>query len=172
MTTTKNLISLRGYMQPLHIKDVSFINFSGIKGWIPGYYWMSWCLNWEVNMDMKRDLNTKDAYFSYLLRIWRLENDAGSLSTKESIWRVSLECTRSRTRVTFTSLEDLLYFLQDQLKLKDQTSCKSKNRLLWERAYQSLKHFKANIKALIMLIAFQWKSPWMFSVLRRHHPGI
>jgi len=81
-------------------------------------------------MDMNRDLNTKDAYFSYLLRIWRLENDEGLTSSEKNIWRVSLESTRTRTRVMFTSLEDLAYFLEDQLKPKDQTSSKFKNKPL------------------------------------------
>ena len=73
-------------------------------------------------MDLNRDLNTKDAYFSYLLRIWRLDKSEGLSSSKENLWRVSLESTRTRTRVTFTSLEDLIYFLQDQLTPKDQTA--------------------------------------------------
>jgi hypothetical protein len=77
-------------------------------------------------MDMKRDLNTKDAYFSYLLRIWRLEKSEGSSSPRENIWRVSLESTRTRTRVTFTSLEDLFYFLQDQFQPEDKTADESK----------------------------------------------
>lgn len=81
-------------------------------------------------MDMYKDLNAKDAYFSYLLRIWRLENDEGSTSSKQNIWRVSLESTRTRTRVMFTSLEDLIYFLEDQLKPKGQTSDKSKDKPL------------------------------------------
>jgi hypothetical protein len=81
-------------------------------------------------MDMNRDLNTKDAYFSYLLRIWRLQNDEGLTSSEKNIWRVSLESTQTRTRVMFTSLEDLIYFLQDQLKPKDQTSSKLKDKPL------------------------------------------
>ncbi len=84
----------------------------------------------EAFMDMNWDLDTKEAYFSYLLRIWRLKNDTGSLSSKENICRVSLECTRSRTRVMFTSLEDLFYYLEDQLKPKDQISSKSKDKPL------------------------------------------
>jgi hypothetical protein len=77
-------------------------------------------------MDMKRDLNTKDAYFSYLLRIWCLEKSEGSSSPRENIWRVSLESTRTRTRVTFTSLEDLFSFLQDQFQPEDKTADESK----------------------------------------------
>jgi hypothetical protein len=64
-------------------------------------------------MDMKRDLNTKDAYFSYLLRIWRLSENEESPSN-QNLWRVSLESTQTRTRVTFTSLEEMLIFLQGQ----------------------------------------------------------
>jgi hypothetical protein len=73
-------------------------------------------------MNLNRDLNPKDAYYSYLLRIWRLEKSEGLSSPRENLWRVSLESTRTRTRVTFTSLEDLIYFLQDQLTQKDQTA--------------------------------------------------
>jgi len=73
-------------------------------------------------MDLNRDLNTKDAYFSYLLRIWCLEKSEGLSSSKENLWRVSLENTQSRACVTFTSLEDLLFFLQEQFTPKDQTA--------------------------------------------------
>ncbi|MDF1520850.1 MAG: hypothetical protein RQ728_10195 [Brevefilum sp.] len=80
-------------------------------------------------MDMKRDLKKKDAYFSYLLRIWQLSENEESPSN-QILWRVSLESTQTRTRVMFTSLEDLIYFLQDQLKPKDQTSSKAKDKPL------------------------------------------
>jgi hypothetical protein len=81
-------------------------------------------------MDMNRDLDTKDAYFSYLLRIWRLDKSEGLSSPRENLWRVSLESTRTRTRVTFTSLEDLFYFLQDQSTPKHQTTDESKENLV------------------------------------------
>lgn len=81
-------------------------------------------------MDINKDLDIKDAYFSYLLRIWWLENDEGSTSSEKNIWRVSLESTRTRTRVMFTSLEDLFCFLQDQMKPEDQTSSKLKDKPL------------------------------------------
>jgi hypothetical protein len=77
-------------------------------------------------MGINKDLDTKDAYFSYLLRIWRLENDERSTSPEKNIWRVSLESTQTRTRVMFTSLEDLFYFLQVQYTPKDQTVDDSK----------------------------------------------
>jgi len=73
-------------------------------------------------MDMNRDLDTIDAYYSYLLRIWRQEKSEGLSTSKENLCRVSLESTRTRTSVTFTSLEDLFFFLQEQLKPKDQTA--------------------------------------------------
>jgi hypothetical protein len=73
-------------------------------------------------IELNRDLNTKDAYFSYLLRIWCQEISEGSSSVRKNVWRVSLESTQTRTSVTFTSLEDLFFFLQEQLKPKDQTA--------------------------------------------------
>jgi hypothetical protein len=81
-------------------------------------------------MDLNRDVNTKDAYISYLLRIWRLEESEELSSSKENLWRVSLESTRTRTSVTFTSLEDLLFFLQEQFTPKDQSSDDSKENLV------------------------------------------
>jgi hypothetical protein len=77
-------------------------------------------------MDLNRDLNTKDAYFSYLLRIWRLDKSEGLSSAKENLWRVSLESTRTRTRVTFTRLDELFLFLQEHLEPKDQSPNDSK----------------------------------------------
>ena len=65
-------------------------------------------------MDMKRALDTKDAYFSYLLRIWRLCKSEELLSSKEKLWRVSLESTQTRNRVYFSSLEEMFIFLRDQ----------------------------------------------------------
>ncbi len=73
-------------------------------------------------IELNRDLNTKDAYFSYLLRIWCQEISERSSSVRKNVWRVSLESTQTRTSVTFTSLEDLFFFLQEQLKPKDQTA--------------------------------------------------
>jgi hypothetical protein len=91
---------------------------------------MSLAMKRDAFMDMNRDLDSKDAYFSYLLRIWWLNRSEGLSSSKENIWRVSLECTRSRKKVTFTSLEDLFCFLQDQMKPKDQTLINSKDKPL------------------------------------------
>jgi hypothetical protein len=73
-------------------------------------------------MDMNRDLNTKDAYFSYLLRIWWLGKSEGLSSSKEKLWRVSLESTRTRNRVNFASLEEMLIFLQNQFDTGDESS--------------------------------------------------
>ena len=73
-------------------------------------------------MDMNRDLNTKDTYFSYLLRIWRLEKDEGCESSKENLWRVSIESTQTRKQVHFASLEEMLMFLRGQFVQIDETS--------------------------------------------------
>jgi hypothetical protein len=76
-------------------------------------------------MDMHRDLKIKNGYFSYLLRIWQLEKGEKTASSKESIWRVSLESTLTRHRVNFASLEEMLIFLQDQFELGDESSDES-----------------------------------------------
>jgi hypothetical protein len=73
-------------------------------------------------MDMKRDLNTKDVYFSYLLRIWQLRNSEKISSSKNDIWRVSLESIQTRKQVHFASLEEMLIFLQGQFVQSDKTS--------------------------------------------------
>lgn len=80
----------------------------------------------DLKMDRKRGLTTKDAYYSYLLRIWRLENVSGSFLPKQHLWRVSLECTRTRSYVMFNSLEDAFCFLLDQIKPKDKTPGETK----------------------------------------------
>jgi hypothetical protein len=79
-------------------------------------------------MDLNRDLNTKDAYFSYLLRIWCLEKSEGLPSSKENLWRVSLENTQSRACVTFTSLEEMLVFLKVQFEQMYETSDQAKRK--------------------------------------------
>jgi hypothetical protein len=71
-------------------------------------------------MDMTRDLNTKDAYYSYLLRIWRLSENEESPSN-QNLWRVSLESTQTRKQVHFASLEEMLFFLQGQFVQSDET---------------------------------------------------
>lgn len=81
-------------------------------------------------MDMNRDLDTKDAYDSYLLRVWRFEKEMGTLASKENLWRVSLENTQSRTCVMFTSLDELFYFLKDRFTPKDQIADESKKNLI------------------------------------------
>jgi hypothetical protein len=47
-------------------------------------------------------------YLSYLLRLWRVEEDG------EILWRASLEVTQSGERFGFASLENLLEFLKEQ----------------------------------------------------------
>ena len=72
-------------------------------------------------MDMKKDLDTKDVYFSYMLRIWRLGNIDKLLSSQKDIWRVSLENTQTRKQVHFASLEEMLIFLQGEFIRIDET---------------------------------------------------
>jgi hypothetical protein len=72
-------------------------------------------------MDMKKELNAKDAYFSYLLRIWCLENNEGSTSSAQNSWRVSLESTQTKKLIHFASLEDMLIFLKGQFVHIDET---------------------------------------------------
>jgi hypothetical protein len=76
-------------------------------------------------MDMHRDLKIKNGYFSYLLRIWQLEKSEQPSPSKEKLWRVSLESTRTRHRVNFASLEEMLIFLQDQFDPGDKSSDES-----------------------------------------------
>ena len=71
---------------------------------------------------MKKDLDTKDVYFSYMLRIWRLRNGEKLSSAQEDTWRVSLENTQTRKQVHFASLEEMLIFLQDEFIQVDETS--------------------------------------------------
>jgi len=73
-------------------------------------------------MDINKDLGTRDAYFSYMLRIWRLRNIEKLLSSQEDIWRVSLENTQTRKQVHFASLEEMLIFLQGEFIQLDETS--------------------------------------------------
>lgn len=77
-------------------------------------------------MDMHRDLKNKDGYFSYLLRIWQLKKSENPSTAKKNLWRVSLESTRTRNRVNFINLEDMLLFLKDKFALMDETSDGSK----------------------------------------------
>jgi hypothetical protein len=73
-------------------------------------------------MDLNRDLDTKDAYCSYLLRVWRLGKIEGSSPLKEKLWRVSLESIQTRQQINFASLEEMLIFLQGQFFHIDETS--------------------------------------------------
>jgi hypothetical protein len=73
-------------------------------------------------MDINKDLDIKDVYISYLLRIWRLENDEESTSSEQNFWRVSLESTQTRKQVHFASLEEMLIFLKGQFVQIDDTS--------------------------------------------------
>lgn len=73
-------------------------------------------------MEMKKDLDAKDVYLSYMLRIWRLRNGEKLSSSKIDTWRVSLENTQTRKQVHFASLEEMLIFLQGEFIQIDETS--------------------------------------------------
>jgi len=73
-------------------------------------------------MKWNGDYGEKVRYFSYLLRIWQISEDARTTSPKESLWRVSLECTQTRKHRMFKSLEEAFYFLLDQIKPNDKSS--------------------------------------------------
>ena len=49
-----------------------------------------------------------DAYQAYLLRLWRTG------SKEKAVWRASLECSDTRQRKGFASLDDLFEFLREQ----------------------------------------------------------
>ena len=73
-------------------------------------------------MDMHKDLKAKDAYFSYMLRIWRLRKSETRSTLKENIWRVSLESTQTREQFMFASLEEMILFLQEHFTQVDEAS--------------------------------------------------
>jgi hypothetical protein len=47
-------------------------------------------------------------YVSYLLRLWQAEDNG------ESVWRASLECSRTGQQWVFANLDDLLAFVKTQ----------------------------------------------------------
>jgi hypothetical protein len=57
----------------------------------------------KVNMDRK--------YLSYLLRVWRVEEDG------EFAWRASLEVTHSGERYGFATLDGLFAYLKEQTQI-------------------------------------------------------
>ena len=79
-------------------------------------------------MDLNGDFDSKDVYFSYLLRIWGADASEGLSSPKEILWRFSLESTRTRERIVFKSLKELYDFLQTQFTVGDDISNGSKDK--------------------------------------------
>lgn len=73
-------------------------------------------------MDMNRELDTQDAYDSYLLRIWRFRNIENLSSSQKDTYRVSLESTQTRKQILFASLEEMLTFLKGEFVQIDKTS--------------------------------------------------
>jgi hypothetical protein len=57
--------------------------------------------------------NDRPDYLSYLLRLWRVENDKAAGADK-AVWRASLEVPHTGERRVFASLDELLEFLRQQ----------------------------------------------------------
>lgn len=53
-------------------------------------------------------------YLSFLLRVWRVGQN------EHSVWRASLEDTRTGERHGFASLEELMRFLREQIFEKEE----------------------------------------------------
>jgi len=79
-------------------------------------------------MDLNGDFVSKDVYFSYLLRIWGPNASEGLSPSKEILWRISLESTRTRERIVFENLKELFHFLQNLFTDGDGISNASKDK--------------------------------------------
>jgi hypothetical protein len=69
---------------------------------------------------MSKELNghrDKTDYVSYLLRIWRVSQAAGTGEIKEATWHASLESPHTGERWGFSGLEALCEFLREQIDL-------------------------------------------------------
>ena len=66
---------------------------------------------------------TQPNYLSYLLRLWRVNEDNGVQSTlNKAMWRASLENPHTGQRKGFASLEELFDFLQEETGTLHQTA--------------------------------------------------
>ena len=52
-------------------------------------------------------------YHSFLLRLWKENNNAGTVKGKPTVWRGSLQIPGSRVPILFNSLEELTGYLFD-----------------------------------------------------------
>ena len=55
-------------------------------------------------------------YLSYLLRLWRENDDQEAHGVEAAVWRASLERPQTRERRGFASLVDLFAFLEKETK--------------------------------------------------------
>ena len=64
-----------------------------------------------------RDLNKRrPEYLSYLLRLWRENDNEGANGVETAVWRASLERPQVGERQGFASLESLFAFLEKETK--------------------------------------------------------
>jgi hypothetical protein len=54
-------------------------------------------------------------YLSYLLRLWRVDEESPHGGAKQVVWRASLENPHTRQRQGFASLDELFDFLREQI---------------------------------------------------------
>jgi hypothetical protein len=57
----------------------------------------------------------RPAYLSYLLRLWRVDDDDESGGEESALWRASLQSAHSGERQTFASLDEVVDYLQEQM---------------------------------------------------------
>lgn len=60
-------------------------------------------------------MTTEHTYHAYLIRLWAAHENG------KVVWRASLENPHTGERLTFTSLQRLFAFLQDQTAALDET---------------------------------------------------
>jgi hypothetical protein len=56
----------------------------------------------------------QSAYLSYLLRLWRADDDGEAPGADKAEWRASLESAHTGEKRSFAALGELFEFLQDQ----------------------------------------------------------
>jgi hypothetical protein len=57
----------------------------------------------------------RPAYLSYLLRLWRVDDDDESSGRGTVVWRASLQSAHTGERQTFASLDDVVDHLREQM---------------------------------------------------------
>ena len=55
-------------------------------------------------------------YLSYLLRLWRVSGEKGPDIPQDAVWRASLEDPNTRERKAFAGLDELIIFLEEEMR--------------------------------------------------------